>query len=114
MAVQTCLKKSWNYVKLELRALKLSEIDLYLHGARGDLRKRPKYKRLKYKQPKQSNQNTAFEQNAQIINLSKKIVIFVTKNTTQICLNYLYLKICHLITHKAHQNLYQIYFEHYL
>ncbi len=29
MAVQTCLKKSSNYVKLELRALELSEIDLY-------------------------------------------------------------------------------------
>ncbi len=30
MAVQTCLKKSLNYVKLELRALELSEIDLYI------------------------------------------------------------------------------------
>ena len=29
MAVQTCLKKNSNYVKLELRALELSEIDLY-------------------------------------------------------------------------------------
>ena len=29
MAVQTCLKKSSNYVKLELWALELSEIDLY-------------------------------------------------------------------------------------